>query len=153
MVFPSAEKPALKRRWQAARKVKVMATGTETNPSIERTIPTRIQKKYDSWKFWASIWNVVHYVAGAGAAALSALIAANVKANPQFLDSNKVLAIAVAAAICSFVLTTLNPQKTATGFIAAYRHLEKAMSRYSSNPVPDLIDLGKAEQEGIDKLT
>jgi sugar phosphate permease len=119
----------------------------------QRVVPARIMDKYRAWKWWAGVWNAVHYVSGAGAAALSALIAANVKARPSFLTDTQVLWVAVAAAICSFVLTTLNPQKTAQGFIAAYRHLEKAMSRYYSNPAPNLVDLGKAEQEGIDKLT
>ena len=118
----------------------------------QHAVPTRIMKKYDAWKRWASVWNTVHYVSGAGAAALSAIIAANVKSKPGFLTENEVLWVAIAAAVCSFVLTTLNPQKTAQGFIAAYRHLEKAMSRYCSNPNPDPVDLGKAEQEGIDKL-
>jgi hypothetical protein len=129
-----------------------MAIPEAPNVPNERVVPARFEKKYESWRFWASVWNTVHYLSGAGAAALSALIAANVKANPQFLSGNEILIAAVAAAVCSFVLTTLNPQKTAGRFIAAYRHLEKAISRYCSIPVPDLVDLGKAEQEGIDML-
>jgi hypothetical protein len=117
-----------------------------------RAIPGKIQTKYDDWRLWALVWNAIHYISGAGAAALSALIAANVKAKPAFLSDNAILGVAVGAAVCSFILTTLNPQKEAGGFIAAYRHLEKAMSRYAFNPVPDLQDLSQAEREGIDML-
>ena len=116
-----------------------------------RPIPTATQNKYDAWKRWASVWNSVHYISGAGAAALSATMAANAKAKPQFLSENQTLWCAVATAVCSFVLT-LNPQKTAGGFVAAYRHLEKAIIRYRNSQTPNLDDLSQAEREGVDKL-
>jgi sugar phosphate permease len=119
------------------------------SPSV-RTIPPDIQRKYDAWKSWASVWNTVHYTAGSGAAALSAVSAANSKV--QFLTGGQPLWIAIAAAICAFVLTTLSPQKTAKGFINAYRHLEKAMACYRLDPAVDVTSLGKAEAEGVDLL-
>jgi len=71
---------------------------------------------------------------------------------PLFLTDTQILWTAVAAAVCSFILTTLNPQKAARAFVNAYRHLEKAISRHRFNPAPDLRDLSEAEREGIDML-
>ena len=95
------------------------------------------------------MWNWVHIVVGGAAVALSTIVAANTKSD--FLGS-KAVGVASAAAIASFLLTTLNPQKTAKGFVNAYRHLEKAISRFQFDPAVTEVDLGKADAEGIDLL-
>jgi hypothetical protein len=117
--------------------------------SLPRPIPGDTKKKYDAWKGWASVHNWVHLVVGGCSVALSTVVAANT--SHDFLKSDSV-PVAVAAAIASFVLTTLNPQKTAKGFVNAYRHLEKAIARFRFDPSAAEIDLGRAEAEAIDLL-
>ena len=119
---------------------------------IERQPPKYFEGKYRAWKFWSSVWSGVHYIAGAAAAGLSAIVAANVRAKPPFLSDTSTLWVAIAAAVCSFVLTTLNPQKTANAYRLAYRHLEKAISLYQFNAALDTLYLSQAEREGIDML-
>ena len=120
-----------------------------STPRDPRPIPEAIEQKYKAWKRWASVWNWVHLVVGGCSVALSTIVAANTKAD--FLKSNAVV-VASAAAIASFVLTTLNPQKTSKGFVNAYRHLEKAISRFRFDTTVTEVDLGKADAEGIDLL-
>jgi len=124
------------------------------NPEV-REIPPNIQGKYDAWKNWASWWNAVHYTAGCGAAALSAISAANasaVKVEVGFLTRPESIGVATAAAICAFILTAIAPQKTAKSFVDAYRHLEKSMALYRLDPSVDAVSLAKAEAEGLDLL-
>ena len=121
-------------------------------PIAPRPVPKLTEDKYGAWKCWASVWNWVHIVVGGLSVALSTIVAANTKSNPPFLVGSKAVAVASAAAIASFVLTTLNPQKTAKGFVNAYRHLEKAIARFHFDPSVTEADLGKAEAEGIDLL-
>jgi hypothetical protein len=118
-------------------------------PTMPRTIPAVIEEKYRAWKLWASVWNWIHIVVGGASVALSTIVAANTKSD--FLGS-KAIVVASAAAIAAFLLTTLNPQKTAKGFVNAYRHLEKAISRFRFDPSLSETDLGKAEAEGVDLL-
>ena len=120
------------------------------SPPLEpRPIPKVIEDKYNAWKYWASVWNRVHILVGGSSVALSTIVAANTKSD--FLGS-KAVGVASAAAIAAFLLTTLNPQKTAKGFVNAYRHLEKAVSRFRFDPSVTEMDLGKADAEGIDLL-
>jgi len=125
-----------------------MSTASPT-PDAPRPIPKVIEDKYKAWRFWASVWNWVHIVVGGSSVALSTIVAANT--NHDFLGSNAIV-VASAAAIAAFLLTTLNPQKTAKGFVNAYRHLEKAVSRFHFDPSVTEVDLGKADAEGIDLL-
>jgi len=114
-----------------------------------RPVPKVIEDKYSAWKHWATVWNWVHIVVGGCSVALSTVVAANAK--KDFLGSATV-SVATAAAIASFLLTTLNPQKTGKGFVNAYRHLEKAIARFRFDLSATEGDLGKAEAEGIDLL-
>ena len=120
-------------------------------PIAPREIPKDIKEKYRAWKRWASLWNWFHVLLGAASVAPSTIVAANTKAD--FLKSKtQAIGVASAAAIASFLLTTLNPHKTAKGFVNAYRHLEKAISRFRYDPSVSEIDLGKADAEGVDLL-
>jgi hypothetical protein len=126
--------------------------GANAGGLVERTIPATIQAKYDAWKKWASVWNSVHYIAGSGAAVAAALTAASIKLSPQIIDQRITLSLALAAAFFAFIETSIGPQKRATSFIKAYRHLEKAIAKYRYDPGAKDTDLGIAESEGIDLL-
>jgi hypothetical protein len=114
-----------------------------------RPIPVVIEEKYRAWKHWASVWNWIHIIVGGSSVALSTVVVANTRSD--FLGS-KAIEAASAAAIGAFLLTTLNPQKTAKGFVNAYRHLEKAICRFRFDASLSEIDLGKADAEGVDLL-
>jgi sugar phosphate permease len=116
---------------------------------VARPIPPPIQAKYSAWKYWASVWNAVHYVIGSGAAIASALTAASIKKNA---DQHITLLLAVLAAIFAFAQTSVAPQKKAISFVKAYRHLEKAIAKYRYDEAAKESDLGRAESEGIDLL-
>ena len=58
---------------------------------------------------------------------LSTIVAANTK--KDFLGPYAT-AVAATAAIASFLLTALNPQKTAKGYVNRCRYLGKATSRF-----------------------
>ena len=114
-------------------------------------VPPEVDAKYKSWKFWAFLWNTVHYTLGVVASVFTALIAAHTK--HPFLAGNTAVTIAVSAAGISFLSTGLNAQKKGAGFQAAYRILERAMSKYTladNDPGQDF--LAEAEVKGIDVL-
>jgi hypothetical protein len=89
----------------------------------------------------------VQVVVGESSVALSTLVVANTHAN---FFKEYTIWFAIGAAVASLMMATLNPQKTAKGFVNAYRHLEKAIARFRFDSSVPVADLGKAEADGID---
>jgi len=89
-----------------------------------RPVPEEIQSKLKVWFFLSNIWNNTHNVVGGCSAAMSVVISINAKA--QFLSTTNAAIIAAAAAILTFLVTTLHVQTKGKAFTLAARELEAA---------------------------
>jgi hypothetical protein len=116
---------------------------------ILRKPPVEIEGKMLAWRHWGVIWSVIQWSVGCSSAILSALLAANAKAN--FLSSTGALTIAAVAGGLAFLLTALNAGKKGSQFEKASRFLEAAISRYQTDTALDLKWLGDREAEALTK--
>lgn len=85
-----------------------------------------------------------------GAAGLSAVVAANVK--NQVLHNPWDWLTSTIVAIFSFLTSTLGAQARGSRYDHAAREMEKATAAYETDSSVTDVDLGKAEQKGIDML-
>lgn len=117
---------------------------------MAREIPAEIQSKYSAWRFWTGVWNAAHYVTGFGSAALSAMIATNVKS--KFLEDYQAIALAAIAAGLTSLITAFGAQSKAKAFEMAARRLEVAKIKYQfDSTIPDTF-LTDAVAEGVSTL-
>jgi hypothetical protein len=115
-----------------------------------RQASARAIEKWDVWRFYARVWGIVFWIVGGAQAALAVLVAVNTK---QGIWTGSIAWIlAVAAAVLSFLVGAFGAQAKAAAFETAARELEKAIVRYETDDSVTEIDLGKAEQRGIDIL-
>lgn len=117
---------------------------------MEREIPHSVEDKYSAWRFWTGTWNTIHYTTGFTSAALSSVIAANVKL--QFLGATTATFVAAFAAGLAFLLTAFGAQSRASKFERAARELEIAKSLYQLDPNVPESTLADAIRRGIQIL-
>ncbi len=115
-----------------------------------RPVPEEIQSKLKVWFFLSNIWNNTHNVVGGCSAAMSVVISINAKA--QFLSTTNAAIIAAAAAILTFLVTTLHAQTKGKAFTLAERELEAAIAKYRiDDSLPEKY-LGEAKARGVEVL-
>lgn len=105
----------------------VPSTPQETLQRIS-AIPIQLIQLHDAWLNEAVFWRRVHYVLAISAIVLSTLVASG----SSLLGEKLRNLVAVAAAISTGLLTTLNPYKTYEDFIGAWRIVNVAKLEYVS---------------------
>jgi hypothetical protein len=115
-----------------------------------RVAPERTLKKWDAWRNWSTFWNWTNILVGGSAAGLAALVAANTKAH--FFGEPWDWIVAAITAVLSFLVSTLAAQAKGAAFETAARELEKAITGYEMDATASVVELGKAEQRGVDIL-
>jgi len=114
-----------------------------------RPTPATIENKMLAWRHWGVAWSLIHYAVGVSSAVLSALAAANAKAN--LLSSTATLAMAGSAAGLTFLITALDARKKGSQFESASRYLERAISLYQTDASLEPKFLGESQAEALKK--
>jgi hypothetical protein len=115
-----------------------------------RIAPARTLQKWKVWKCWSSTWNGTYIAVGGASTALATIVAANTKAH--FFDPPYDVILAAGAAMFTFLVNALGAQAKGSAFETAARELEKAITGYETNAAVTEVQLGEAEQRGIDIL-
>jgi hypothetical protein len=115
-----------------------------------RIAPARTLRKWKVWRCWSSTWNWTYIIVGGSSIVLASVVAANTKAH--FLDAPCDVIVAAGAAVFTFLVNALGAQAKGSAFETAARELEKAIAGYETNSAVTEVQLGEAEQRGIDIL-
>jgi hypothetical protein len=93
-----------------------------------RIIPDEIEQRLTAWRRYFTRWWNVHYILGIAGTVSSILVASR----PQFLLNihYALESFALIAAICIVLITFLMPSRRAKAYVAAWRILTDACTRY-----------------------
>jgi hypothetical protein len=114
----------------------------------DNVVPFEITEKMIAWRKWRSVWNWAHFGLGFLSAALSVIVATNVK--QQFLPVEWAVAAAAVAAGLTFLVTALSASAKGAAFETAAREIEKSIALFRGGAAK--ASLYDAEARGIDIL-